>query len=60
MPFLNLAISEVQQTGHWPTHHRNVMSEQRKSNWQHPNTDYREWEDGPGTDERDTTQHAQP
>ena len=27
IPFLNLAISEMQQTSHWPTHRWNVMSE---------------------------------
>jgi hypothetical protein len=30
------------------------MSEQRKSNWQHPKTHYRERKDTPGTDECDT------
>jgi hypothetical protein len=28
----------VQETSDWRTHGWNVMSEQRKSNWQHPNT----------------------
>jgi hypothetical protein len=53
-PFLNLAIGEMQETSHWPTYHWNVMSEQRKSNWQHPKTHYRERKDTPGTDECDT------
>jgi hypothetical protein len=35
------------------------MSEQRKSNWQHPNT-YWEREETPGNDERDTSQHPHP
>lgn len=38
LPFLNLAISEMQETSDWSTHYWNVMSEQRKSNWQHPET----------------------
>jgi len=33
------------------------MGEQRKSNWQHPNTYYREREETPGNDECDTSQH---
>src|SRR5262249_424371 len=36
------------------------MSEQRKSNWQHPNTYYREREETPGNDECDTSQHPHP
>ena len=36
------------------------MSEQRKSNWQHPNTYYREWEETPGTDECNASQHPHP
>jgi hypothetical protein len=60
LPFLNLAISEMQETSHWPTHGWNVVSEQRKSNWQHPNTYHREREEAPGTDECDTSQHPHP
>jgi hypothetical protein len=60
VPFLNLAISEMQQTSDWPTHHWNVMSEQRESNRQHPDTYYWEWEKTPGTDECDTSQHPHP
>jgi hypothetical protein len=36
------------------------MSEQRKSNWQHPKTHYRERKETPGTDECDTSQHPHP
>jgi hypothetical protein len=36
------------------------MSEQRKSNWQHPNTYYREREETPGNDECDTSQRPHP
>jgi len=36
------------------------MGEQRKSNWQHPNTYYREREETPGNDECDTSQHPHP
>jgi hypothetical protein len=50
----------MQETSDWPTYHWNVMSEQRKSNWQHPNTYYREREETPGTDECDTSQHPHP
>jgi hypothetical protein len=61
-PFLNLAISEMQETSHWPTHSWNVMSEQRKSNWQHPNTYYREREETQhsAADECDTSRHPHP
>jgi hypothetical protein len=61
-PFLNLAISEMQKTSHWPTHRWNVMGEQRKSNWQHPNTYYREREETEhsATDECDTSRHPHP
>src|SRR5262249_61407120 len=38
LPFLNLPICEMQETSYWAAHPWNVMSEQRKSNWQHPNT----------------------
>jgi hypothetical protein len=55
LPFLNLAISEMQETSDWRAHGWNIMSEQRKSNWQHPNTYYWEREETPGTDERDTS-----
>jgi len=60
LPFLNLAISEMQKTSHWPTHHWNVIGEQRKSNRQHPNTYYREWEETPGNNECDTSQNPHP
>lgn len=60
LPLLNLSISEVQDTGNWRTHGRNVMSEQRKPNRQHPDTYYREREDTPGNDECETTQHPHP
>jgi hypothetical protein len=36
------------------------MSEQRKSNWQHPNTYYRQREETPGNDECDTSQQPHP
>ena len=45
LPFLNLAIGEMQETSHWPPQRWNVMSEQRQSNWQHPNSYYREREE---------------
>jgi hypothetical protein len=50
----------MQETSDWRTHGWNVMSEQRKSNWQHPNTYYRKREKTPGTDECDTSQHPHP
>jgi hypothetical protein len=36
------------------------MSEQCKSNWQHPKTHYRERKETPGEDECDTSQHPHP
>ena len=38
------------------------MSEQRKSDWQHPNSYYRKWEETEhaATDESDTSRHPQP
>ena len=60
LPFLNLAISEMQETSHWPTHRWDVIGEQRKSNRQHPNTYYREWEETPGNDECATGQNPRP
>jgi hypothetical protein len=60
LPFLNFPVSEVKETSDWPTHGWNVMSEQHKSNWQHPNTYYREREETPGNDECGTRQHPHP
>jgi hypothetical protein len=62
LPFLNLAISKMQETSHWPAHRWNVVSEQRKSNWQHPNAYYREREkaEHSATDECDTSRHSHP
>ena len=62
LPFLNLTISEMQETSHWLTHRWNVISEQRKSNWQHPNSYYREREETEhsATDECDTSRHPHP
>jgi hypothetical protein len=60
MPFLDLAVSKVQQASHWPAHHWNVMSEQRKSHWQHPETDYRQREKAPRGDETDAGQDPHP
>ncbi len=60
LPFLNLRISEVQETSDWRAHGWNVVSEQRKSNWQHPNTYYRKGEKTPGNDECDTSHHPHP
>ncbi len=59
---LNLAISEMQETSHWPTHRWNVMSQQRKSNRQHPNTYYREREETQhsATEKCDTSRHPHP
>jgi hypothetical protein len=61
-PFLNLAISELQETSHRPTHRWNVVSEQRKSNWQHPNTYYRERKKTKhsAADKCDTRRHPHP
>jgi len=61
-PFLNLAVRELQKTRHWPAHRRNVMSEQRQPNWQHPDADYREREETEHStaDERDTSRHSHP
>ncbi len=52
----------MQETSHWPTHRWNVMSEQRKSDWQHPNSYYRKREETEhaATDESDTSRHPQP
>src|SRR6476660_5071692 len=52
----------MQETSHWPTHRWNVMSEQRKSDWQHPNSYYRKREETEhaATDVRDTSRHPQP
>jgi hypothetical protein len=62
LPFLKLAISEMEETSHWPTHRWNVMSEQRKSNWKHPNTYHWEREETQhsATDECNTSRHPQP
>ena len=62
LPFLNLAISEMQETSHRLTHRWNVISEQRKSNWQHPNTDYRQREEAQqsSADECDAGRHPHP
>jgi hypothetical protein len=62
LPFLDLAISEIQKTSHWRTHRWNVMSEQRKSNREHPNTYYRERKETQhsATDERNTSRHPHP
>src|SRR5215469_12807010 len=52
----------MQETSHRPTHLWNVISEQRKSNWQHPNSYYREREETEhsATDECDTNRHPHP
>ena len=52
----------MQETSYWPPHLWNVMSEQRKSNWQHPNTYHRERKETkhPATDECDTSGHPHP
>ena len=52
----------MQETSHWPTHRWNVISEQRKSDWQHPNSYYRKREETEhaATDESDTSRHPQP
>jgi len=62
LPLLDLAVSEMQETSHWPTHRWDVMSKQRKSNRQHPNTYYREWEETEhsGTNQCDATWHPHP
>jgi hypothetical protein len=46
----------VQETSDWRAYGLYVMSEQNKSNWQHPNTYYREREETPGNDESDAGQ----
>ena len=43
-----------------PTHHPNVVSEQRKADRQHPNAEYREETQHSATGERDTGRHAYP
>jgi hypothetical protein len=50
----------MQKTSHWSTRYWNVIGEQRKSNWQHPNTYHREREETPRNDECDTTQNPHP
>jgi hypothetical protein len=52
----------MQETSYWRTHGWNVVSEQRKSNWQHPNTYYRKREETQhsATDECDASRHPQP
>jgi hypothetical protein len=50
----------MQETSDWRAHGWNVMSEQRKSNWQHPNTYYREREETPSNNECDTSQDPHP
>src|SRR5215472_9495789 len=60
LPFLNFAISEVQEMSHRPPYHWNVLSEQRKSKWQHPNTEHREETQYSATDECDTSGHPYP
>jgi len=52
----------MQETSHRPTHRWNVMSKQRKSNWQHPNSYYRERQEAEHspTDECDTSRHPHP
>jgi hypothetical protein len=62
LPFLNLAICEMQEASHRPAHRWNVMSEQHQFNWQHPNTYYREREETEysAADECDTSWHARP
>jgi hypothetical protein len=62
LPFLDLAIDEMQQTRHWAAHHRNVMGEQRQSNRQHPNAEKRERQETEhsGNDEGDTGGHPHP
>jgi hypothetical protein len=62
LPFVNLAINETQKLRHWPAHYWNVMSEQRQSNWQHPNSYDRQREETQhsGKDECDTNRHPHP
>ena len=52
----------MQETSHRRAHRWNVMSKQRKSNWQHPNTYDREREETEHstTDECDTSRHPRP
>src|SRR5690348_9093257 len=52
----------MQKTSHWPTHRLNVMCQQRKSNWQHPNAYYGEREEPQhsATNECDTSRHPHP
>jgi hypothetical protein len=52
----------MQETSHWPTHRLNVMCQQRKSNWQHPNTYYGEREESQhsATNECDASRHPHP
>ena len=52
----------MQETSQRRAHRWNVMSEQRKSDWQHPNSYYRKREETEhaATDECDTSRHPQP
>src|SRR5262249_7017183 len=60
LPFINVAISEVQEMSHRPAYHWNVLSEQRKSKWQHPNTEHRKETEYSATDECKTSGHPHP
>jgi hypothetical protein len=60
LSFLNFPVSEVQETSDWRTDDWNVMSEQHKSNREHPNTYDREREETPGDDDCDTSQNPHP
>jgi hypothetical protein len=50
----------MQETSDRRTYGWNILSEQRKSNWQHPNTDYRKRKATPRNDECDTSQYPHP
>jgi hypothetical protein len=62
LSLLDLAIDEMQKPSHWATHRWNIMSEQRKSDWQHPDTYYRQRKETQhsAATERNTSRHPQP
>jgi hypothetical protein len=62
LPFLDLAVNEIQETRDWAAHHWNVMGNQRQSNRQHPNAENRERQETEhsGQDEGDTNGHPHP
>jgi hypothetical protein len=62
LPFLDLAIGEMQKPSHGPAHAWDIMSEQCKSNWQHPDAYYRQRKETQhsAATQRDTSRRPQP